>query len=156
MTLATDYATTNVELFSTYYRTFSSDRDQSDVRDFEILLQIGCDTFDFLIRADLDIHKLVAVGDEGVWRQLNDAIRSASRKWLASARGIKQFSIRMSANGIELPSLEKFLRCYDEMEAIINFESMENDDDILKPPMAILRDQATEEFRLGKTEPFVP
>ena len=156
MTLAIDYATTNVELFTSYYRTYSSDQVQLGVRDFEILLQIGCETFDFLMRADVEINKLVADADEAVWRQLNENVLSACRKWFESAKGIKQSTLHNSAKSIELPTLVKFLRCYDEMAAIINFANMDDNDDLLKPTMAILRDQAIEEFRLGQTEPFVP
>lgn len=120
----------------------------------ESFLQLGINTFDWLLRADRELRMLAFQTNSDVPSEIKEAIESNCRAWLEPCEFAEQWVLELARSGHRPENLDEFRRCCEEMRAIVEFFDSPTADAQLPGGLADLRNQAVEEQRNGETAEF--
>lgn len=116
-----------------------------DCRDCEDFLQLGIDAFRWLGRADVQYRMRVYRGVAEYDAKFEEDLAALYRLWLKPCDYALQWAEKQLRLEYRLDNLEEFKRCVEEAKALIDPNEEVTDG------IAVLRDEAIEEFRAGKT-----
>lgn len=117
-------------------------RQSAELLECESYLQLGIDAFHWLMRADEHYRKAVFT-EQLAYDSAFDALCVA---WLKPTADAENWLTSLEARGLAPPNVAEFRECVIEMRALLA-ESNE-----VAGEMAVLRDQATEDYNAGKTD----
>jgi hypothetical protein len=123
-----------------------------DGRDCEAYLQMGIESFDWLIRADRLIRLNVYRGKANFDAEAESAIQELCQIWLKPVAFAEQWIANQQSRGYEVSNLAAFRHRVEEMSAIV--EAIEDATETLPTAIVQLRDEALQEHRDGETAEF--
>ena len=132
----------------------ASHAEAMDCRNCEAFLQMGIDTFEWLMRADRVYRMAMYRGEVGHDAELEDALAHLCEGWLKPCEFAEQWIEKQLTNGYQIDNLKDFRRCVEEMSAIVESNRQHGDQE-LPERVAELRDAAIQEHRNGETAEFV-
>ncbi|HZZ28678.1 MAG TPA: hypothetical protein VFE46_11805 [Pirellulales bacterium] len=130
-------------------------REAMECWDCDSFLQVGIDAFEWLIRADICFKKAERDGrfNSAKAEDLDETVQSLCKGWLETANAIQVWIDLQKRRGYHLESLGRFLKCKDEIQAIVEFNEVSNSLE-LPDKLEAACDQAISEHKNGQTAEF--
>lgn len=153
-TLALQTATSHVEQYVKQYEFVKREHCEAmDCYECEAFVQLGIDSFRWLLRADYGLRQGIYSDKVGYDAKAEASLQRLFRTWLVPCEFAERWAAVQSDRGMVVSNLADFRKCCEEARAIV--ESIDdNDADAMSEQLAILRDQAIYEQQHGETVEF--
>ena len=122
--------------------------DAMDCLNCEAFLQMGIDSFEWVMRADRAIR--AANHDHETFESLDRAIHVLCKNWLVPCQHAEAWVKKQLDQGYTIDNLDAFRERCEEMRAIVKFRESTGGE-TLPDAMIPLRDDALKAFQDGKT-----
>lgn len=120
--------------------------------DCEAFLQLGIDAFDWLVRADIEIRKVIYRGRVQYEPEAAKIIQDLLVDWLKPCKVADEWIAVQLKRGYKVDNLERFRECEKEVRAIVGSQERNHS---MSDALRKLRDEALIEHRDGQTSEFV-
>lgn len=124
-----------------------------DAFDCEAFLQMGIQSFEWLVRGD-QVYRAAIYKGEKHNSDIEKAIEDLFRKWLDRGKFANEWVATLLKRGDSVDNLAEFRQCEEEAAAIVAFLDSNQNDAELPEAMRALRDKAISEHRNGETAEF--
>ena len=123
--------------------------------DIEAFLQLGIESFHWLMRADRAARAQAARAEISDWSSTEADLRALCRHWSEASEFAGGWILQQGAEPVAA-NLKRFRECVAEMDAIAKFESHRDaaHAETLTSPAVHLRDEALREYQNGETAEF--
>ncbi len=126
-----------------------------ECQDCEAFLQMGIESFDWIIRADNSLRAAAAAGKFAFTEEVDLAFKWLAKAWLKPCTFAEQLIRTQTERNFQLENLAEFQKCCEEMRAIVAFNEQGNDE-VLPEALMPIRNQAILELKHGQTSEFLP
>lgn len=153
--LAYQHAETQLKQYSEQSeKLIAEHREATDCRNCEAFLQMGIDSFEWIMRADRAFRLAVYREEIQHHSEAESTIENWCRQWLLPCEFAERWIEMQQTRGYSVDNVEEFRKCVSEMSAIVdNFGAGNNAP--MPEPIRVLRDEAISEHNDGQTAEFV-